>query len=87
LVIRIKRFDRQALEGLDQRMSETVQPVAVAHDGLALHLVQHFTHLLARVLVVIQKRDEAGNGALKVDVIFPKRIVGIDEQRLCAIRP
>ncbi len=41
-----KRFDCQALEGLDQRMRETVQPVAVADDGLALHLVQHFTHLL-----------------------------------------
>ena len=80
-----ERFDRQALEGLDQRMRETVQPVAMADDGLALHLVQHFTHLLVRVLLVVQKRDELGDGALEVDVIFPKRIVGIDQQRLRAI--
>jgi hypothetical protein len=31
---------------------------------------------------VIQKRDEVGDGAFKVDVIFPKRIVGIDQKRL-----
>ena len=80
-----KRLDRQALEGLDQGMREAVQPVAVGDDGFAFHLVQHFAHLLGAVLVVIQERDEVCDGALKVDVIFPKRIVGIDEQGLCAI--
>ena len=80
-----ERLDRQALEGLDQRMRETVQPVAMADDGLALHLVQHFAHLLGRVFVMIQERDEVGDGALKVDVVLPQRIVGIDEQRLRAI--
>ena len=66
-------------------MREAVQSVAVSHDGLALHLVQHLAHLLGSVLVVIQERDEVGDGALKVDVVFPQRIVGIDQQRLRAI--
>ena len=39
-------FDRQAFEGLDQRMRETVQSVTMADDGLSLHLVEYFTHLL-----------------------------------------
>ena len=80
-----ERLDRQALEGLDQRMCEAVQPVAVADDGFAFHLIQHFPNLLGAVLMVIQERDKAGNGTLKVDVVFPKRIVGVDEKTLGAI--
>ena len=80
-----ERFDCQPLEGLDQRMCEAMQPVAVAHDGFAFHLIQHFPNLLGAVLVVIQERDKAGNGALEVNVIFPKRIVGVDEKTLSAI--
>ena len=81
-----QRFDGQALEGLDQRVRKTVQTIAMADDGLALHLVQHFAHLLGSVLVVIQERNKVRDGALKVDVIFPKRIVGIDQQGLRTIR-
>jgi len=32
--------------------------------------------------VMIQKRDEVSDGALKVDVVFPKGIVGVNEQVL-----
>jgi hypothetical protein len=31
---------------------------------------------------MVQKTDERGNGALKVDVVFPQRIVCVDEQGL-----
>ena len=34
-----ERFHREPLEGLDQRVRETVQPVAVADDGFTLYLV------------------------------------------------
>jgi hypothetical protein len=34
---------------------------------------------------MIQERDEVGDGALKIDIVFPKSIVGINEQRLRAI--
>jgi hypothetical protein len=31
---------------------------------------------------MIQKGDEMRDGALEVDVIFPERVVGVDEQGL-----
>ena len=31
---------------------------------------------------MVQKRDEAGDGALEVDVVFPERVVGVDEEGL-----
>jgi hypothetical protein len=34
---------------------------------------------------MIQKRNEVGDGPLKVDVVFPKRVVGVNEQDLAAI--
>jgi hypothetical protein len=31
---------------------------------------------------VVEIGDEAGDGALEVDVVFPKSVVGVDEQGL-----
>ena len=31
---------------------------------------------------MIQKRDEAGDGALEINVVFPEGVVGVDEQGL-----
>jgi hypothetical protein len=65
---------------------EAVKPITVAHDALAFHIVQNCTHLFGRIFTMIEERDETRDGALKIDVVFPERIVGIDEQRLFAIR-
>jgi hypothetical protein len=35
---------------------------------------------------MVQERDKISNGSLKVDVVFPQRVIGIDEERLPAIR-
>ena len=40
-----ERLNRQALEGVDQSMSKTVQSIPVLKDALTLHLVQNFPHL------------------------------------------
>ena len=32
--------------------------------------------------MVIEVADEGGDGALEVDVVFPERVVGVDEQGL-----
>ena len=66
-------------------MGEAVQAVAMSKDIFALNVVQDETHLFGRVLLVIEKRDEFGDGTLEVDVVLPKRVVGIDEQSLCAV--
>ena len=80
--LRRDRLDAQPFKRIDQRMRETVQPVAVFHDAFALHVVEHFAHLLGRELVVIQKRDKARDRALEVDVVLPERVVGVDEEGL-----
>jgi hypothetical protein len=72
----------KALKGIGQRMGEAVQPITVLDDALALDFVQHLSDLLRRVFLMIQKRDEVGNRPLKVNVVFPKRIVSVDEQML-----
>ena len=54
----------------------------MGEDGFALHGVEGLAHLGRRILVVVQIADEGGDGALEVDVVFPERIVGVDEQRL-----
>src|SRR5215467_5776215 len=66
-------------------MRETVQPVSMRDDALALNLVENLPHLRGRVLLVIEKRNEARDGALEVDVVLPKRIVRVDQQRLRAV--
>ena len=73
------------LEGFDQRMCEAVQSIAVGEDGFTFYLVQHLAHLLRRIFVMIQERNKVGDGSLKVDIVFPQRIVGIDQQGLLAI--
>ena len=72
----------QAFKRIDQRMREAVQAVSVLHDAFALHIVEHFAHLLGRELVMIEKRDKARDGALEVDVVLPERVVGVDEEGL-----
>ena len=80
--LRRDRFNAQAFEGVDQRMREAVQAIAMCHDAFALHVVEHFAHLLGRELVMIQKGNEAGDGPLEVNVVLPERVVGVDEEGL-----
>jgi hypothetical protein len=77
-----ERLDCQPLESLDQCVAKTVQPVAVTDNALALNVVQNLSHLVRRVLLMIQKRNEIRNRAFEINVVFPKSVIGIDEQRL-----
>ena len=47
-----------------------------------LDLVEVAADLFGGVDAVIEVGDEAGNGALEVDVVFPEGVVGVDEQGL-----
>jgi len=56
-------------------------------DGAVLHvfaldLVEFFPDLLSRVLLVVHVGDKGGDGALEVNVVFPKGVVGIDQEGL-----
>ena len=76
------RGGAEALKAGDERAGEAGEAVAVGEDGFALDCVEGLAHFGGRVLVVVQIADEGGDGALEVDVVFPERIVGIDEQGL-----
>src|SRR5208283_3965762 len=40
---------------------------------------------LRRVLAMVEERNELGDRPFEIDVIFPERVIGIDEQSLGAI--
>jgi hypothetical protein len=80
--VRSDGIHAEPLKRMYQRMCKAVQSVAVLHDTFALHIVEHLAHLFGRKLVVIEKRNKLGDRPLKVDVIFPERIVSVDEQSL-----
>src|SRR5437879_6441627 len=82
---RSERLDRQALEGIDQSVSKTVQPIPMLEDALTLDVVQDCKYLLRRLLVMIQERDEVRDRPLEVDIVLPERVVGINEEMLCSV--
>ena len=51
-------------------------------DGGMLDTVEVFADLLGGVDAVIEVGDEAGDGALEVDVVLPEGVVGVDQQGL-----
>ncbi len=80
-------FYRELLEADHERVGEAVHAVAMLQDVLPLDVVQHVADFLGRVLVVVQERDEIGNRPLKVDVVLPERVIGVDEQVLARRNP
>ena len=80
--LRRNRMHTQALERAYKRVGEAVQAIAVRHDAFPLDIVEHFTDLLRREFVMVQKRDELGDGPLEVDIVLPERVVGVDEEGL-----
>lgn len=72
----------ELLEAGDEGVAEAVEAVAVGECGGVLDTIQVAADLFGGVDSVIEIGDEAGNGALEVDVVFPERVVGINEQGL-----
>jgi hypothetical protein len=72
----------ELLEAGDEGATEAMQAVAVRQDGRVLDAVEVAADLFGGVDAVIEVGDEAGDGALEVDVVFPERVVGVDEQGL-----
>ena len=47
-----------------------------------LHLVEMAAHFLGGMDMVVEMGDKIGDRLLKIDVVFPKRVIGIDKQSL-----
>ena len=75
-------LDAQPFKCIYQSVGKAVQAVPVGNDAFALDIIQHSTNLIRREFVVIQERDKARDGALEIDIVLPKRVVGVDEEGL-----
>src|SRR6185312_13484921 len=80
--LRRDRLFGKALKALDQRMREAVRPVTALQDRLALDLIQKCTDFMRRQVLMVQPLNEVGNGLVKVNIVFPERVVGVNEQGL-----
>jgi hypothetical protein len=72
----------ELFEAGDERAAEAVQAVAVGEDSVMLDAVEVAANLFGGVDAVVEVGDEAGDGAFEVDVVFPERVVSVDEQGL-----
>ena len=77
-----ERFDGNPLEGFYQRVGKTVQAVSVAHDALAFDVIENFADFCGRSFAMVEKGDEIGDGALEINIVFPKRVVSVDKERV-----
>ena len=77
-----KGFVGELLEACDEGSAKAVESVAVGFDGCVLDAVEVTADLFRGVDAVVEVGDEAGDGALEVDVVLPKRVVGVDKQGL-----
>lgn len=72
----------ELLEAGDERVAEGGDAVAVLGDRGALDGVEAFADLFGGVDAVVEVGDEGGEGALEVDVVLPKGVVGVEEKGL-----
>lgn len=82
MLLRCHRGIGKLLKAVHQRAAKAVQPIAVGRNGGMLAVVQVFAHLLRSMDTVVQVGDKAGDGPLKVDIVLPQRVIGVEEQRL-----
>ena len=73
---------RELLEAIDERAAEALEAVAVGGDGGVLALIKVVADLCGGVDAMVKVGDEGGDGALEVDVVFPERVVGVEQQSL-----
>jgi hypothetical protein len=79
------RLNRKPFEADHQRNGEAVHPVAMLLDVLPFNVVQHMPDFVGSVLVVVEKGNEIGDCPLEVDIVFPERVIGVDEQVLARL--
>ena len=66
----------------DTRASPRLHPVAVNRNVPALHFIQVFPERFGRNPERLQERLNGNDHSFEVDVVFPERIVCVDEQVL-----
>ena len=72
----------ELFEAGDERTSEALETVAVFGDGSALAKVEVLADFFIGMDAMIEVGNEGGDGALKVNVVLPERVVGVEEKCL-----
>src|SRR3954447_16006358 len=63
-------------------MREAVRAVTALKDRLTLNLIQKFPDFIRRKVLMVQPLDKVSYRLVKVNIVFPERVVSVDEQRL-----
>jgi hypothetical protein len=63
-------------------MGKAMRPVTMLKNVFPLHIIQEQTDFLRAQMLMVQPLDEIGNGALKINIIFPEGIVAVDKEGL-----
>ena len=61
--------------------AEILRPIAVNLGVDELNFVQHITHLSRRERGMIQEFDKIIERALEINVIFPERVIRVEDQK------
>ena len=77
-----QRLGGEFLKAVDQGFAEALESIAVLGYGGAFARVQVLANLFRRVDAVIEVGNERGDRALEVDVVFPQRVVRVEQQGL-----
>ena len=72
----------ELLEAVDQRAAEAPQAITMGGDSSMLAEVEAFADLFGGVDTVIQIGDERGDGPFKVNVVLPRRVIGVYQEGL-----
>ena len=83
-LVLFRRYRRsgELLEAADERLPEALETVAVGGNRGSFDMVQTFAHFFVGVDAMVEVRDEGRDGALEVNIVFPQRVVGVEEQGL-----
>ena len=72
----------ELFEAGNERAPEALETVAVLGDGGALAEVEMLADFFVGMDTMIEVGDEGGDGAFKVNVVLPERVVGVEEKCL-----
>src|ERR1700675_3830951 len=67
--------------GVFQRTAKAAHTITVLANIAALGFVQDVPRIISRIAERLEQRQKFFNGLLEEDIILPKRIVGIDQDR------
>ena len=73
---------RQLLKTVCKRTPKAAQTITMSGDRSVLATVQVFANFCGGMDFMVEVRDKSGDRSLKVNIVLPQCVIGIDKQRL-----